>query len=80
MAHQFLFDEAGAVSINGAAVLGSIRGNEVLLNNALSYMMQGQTMGVAIMQAKQEMIDQQRFVDTVVTWVTLGDPALTIRQ
>ena len=80
LAHQFLFDEAGAVSINGAAVLGSIRGNEVLLNNALSYMMQGQTMGVAIMQAKQEMIDQQRFVDTVVTWVTLGDPALTIRQ
>ena len=80
LAHQFLFDEAGAVSINGAAVLGSIRGNEILLNNALTYMMQGQTMGEAIMQAKQEMIDQQQFVDTVLTWVTLGDPALTMRQ
>jgi len=80
LAHQFLFDEAGAVSINGAAVLGSIRGNEFLLNNALTYMMQGLSMGEAVMLAKQKMIDEQRFVDTVLTWVTLGDPALTIRQ
>jgi len=80
LAHQFLFDEAGAVSINGAAVLGSIRGNEFLLNNALGHMMNGISMGEAIMLAKQKMIDDQRFVDTVITWVTLGDPALTIRQ
>lgn len=80
LAHQFLFDEAGAVSINGAAVLGSIRGNEFLLNDALSSMMEGVSMGEAVMLAKQKMLDEQRFVDTVLTWVTLGDPALTICQ
>lgn len=80
LAHQFLFDEAGAVSINGSAVLGSIRGNELLLNQALEAMMQGLSMGEAVMLAKQKMIDEQRFTDTVLTWMTLGDPALTIRQ
>ena len=69
------------MSINGASVLGSIGGNEALLKIALENMMQpGVTMGQAVMRAKQALVEEQRFQDTVITWVTLGDPALMIRQ
>ncbi len=81
LAHQFLFDPAGAVSVNGASVLGSIRGNEALLKIALQNMLQSEiTMGEAIMRAKQQLFAQGKYFDTIITWITLGDPALSIRQ
>lgn len=81
LAHQFMFNPAGAVSINGASVLGSISGNEALLKIAVENMMRpGMTMGQSVMLAKQQLVDQDKHADTVITWVTLGDPALMIRQ
>lgn len=77
LAHQWLFaGTQGAAAIHGASVLGEYRENGVFAERYLRNVASSNTIGQAIMKAKNEMSSANQMLHN---WALLGDPALPLR-
>ena len=77
LAHQWLFaGDKGAAAIHGASVLGGYRENAVFAERYLNHAKHSETIGQAILKAKQDMSANNQMVNN---WALLGDPSLPIR-
>jgi len=82
MAHRFLVNGNGAAAVLGASTLTKIDSDSTLGNLFISLASQkGITVGNALMQAKQEMARQNpEYLDTLLGYMILGDPAIELNQ
>jgi len=78
MAHQFLVeDESGFVAIYGAATLSSFTQNGVSAQKVTAHLLQGETIGEAVRNAKREL--GVPYMDVVRNSNLLGDVTLKIK-
>jgi|GEM_PF-1735949 len=65
----------GAVAVHGAATLSNYLQNEYFAKGVLARQLEGETLGSAVLAARQEAAERG-IDDLVVNWTLLGDPTL----
>lgn len=69
----------GAVAVHGASTLASAQQNELFAANVKARMLEGQTLGEAVRQARSQAAERG-MTDQVTNWILLGDPSLRLRD
>ena len=77
MSHKLLTQgEHGAVSVYGASLLSKYSQNSVIATNIMEYLLEGETLGEAILHTKQHL--GYRFKDAITNGNLLGDVTLRL--